>query len=181
MIESTFVPVPIEMIMTPLMIADRRRTFGFATAGVLGCLAGSLVMYGVGYLAYQTIGVMIIEAFGFGGEEESFREVATTHGVLALALALVAITPIPLIVGSIGAGAAGINVALFLLVLGGTRAIRYYGIALAVHYLGPKAEILLARYRESSRVRAATWGGTIVVATGLAIVGIATFACSDQP
>ncbi len=71
--------------------------------------------------------------------------------------------------------------ALFLLVLGGTRAIRYYGIALAVHYLGPKAEILLARYRESSRVRAATWGGTIVVATGLAIVGIATFACSDQP
>lgn len=168
MLESTFVPVPIEMLMTPLMIADRRRTFVFATAVFLGCLAGSLIMYGVGCLAYQTVGVLIIETFGFGGAEVSFREAADTHGVFALAV--VAITPIPLIVGSIGAGAAGMNVAMFLLVLGGTRAIRYYGIALAVHFLGPKAEMLLTRYQESARVRAATWGGTIVLAVGFAIV-----------
>ncbi len=171
-LESTFVPLPIELLMTPLMVANRPRAFTFAAAVFAGCLVGCAIMYGVGALAYQTVGLALLDAFGWGAADESFRAASATHGVLAVAL--ISLTPVPLVVGAIGAGAAGMNVFVFLAVIAATRAVRYFGIALLVHLLGPRAEALLARYRESGRVRAATWGGTAVLAAALVAVALVT-------
>ena len=170
--ESTVVPVPIELVMTPMMVADRARNWLFATMVFLGCLAGSLLMYLVGWVAFETVGRWLIETFSWQSAFESFEAFMRDRG--AFAVAFVAITPIPLVIAALGAGAAGMNVFLFLAVLAATRAVRYFGIALLVHLLGARAERLLARYGEDRRVRAGVWVGTIAVVGWLAWISLSS-------
>ncbi len=163
--ESTLVPVPIELVMTPMMVADRARNWVFASAVFLGCIAGSLAMYGVGFLLFETVGRPLVETFGWQDAYESFRQYMEEDGPLAVAA--ISITPIPLVVAAIGAGAGGMNVLLFIAVLGATRAVRYFGIALLVSLLGERAERLLERYRESRAVQVAVWAGTFALVVAL--------------
>lgn len=159
--ESTVVPIPIEIVMTPMMVADRARNWMFAFVVFAGCLAGSLAMYGVGYLAFETLGRWLIDAFAWQDAYAGFERYMAERG--ALAVAAIAITPIPLVVAAVGAGAAHMNVVVFLAVLAATRAVRYFGIALLVELLGPRAEWLLRRYTESVRVRVLVWAGTLLL------------------
>jgi membrane protein YqaA with SNARE-associated domain len=164
--ESTLVPVPIELMMTPMMIARRGRAWLFAGATLIGCLLGVAVMYWVGALFLDAV-AQWLAGEGHAARLAQFQGMAETHGPAAVAL--INITPIPLIVAALGAAGAGMDFLTLMAIVAAFRFARYFGIALIVVALGPRAEAAMDWLMKSRRARrAAIWGGLGLLAVWLA-------------
>ncbi|MEX0607780.1 MAG: hypothetical protein WD138_07080, partial [Halofilum sp. (in: g-proteobacteria)] len=60
-LETTIVPIPIEVVLIPFMAVNRDRVWWIATVALTGCLLGAFVGYGVGYFVFESIGRWLIE------------------------------------------------------------------------------------------------------------------------
>lgn len=160
--ETIVVPIPIEVILIPFMAMNRHRLWLIAAVVTAGCLAASIVGYGIGYLFFDTLGGPVIDAFGWGPAMEEFRGLFAEHGFWAVIA--VGIIPIPFQVAMLAAGAAAYPIPLFVLAATIARGIRYFGLALLVRAVGPKAEDLWRRHRTSA---AAIMTAVVVLAVGV--------------
>lgn len=158
-LEATVLPVPLEVLLVPYMVANRRRLWWIATLVLLGCLIGAVAGYAVGYLAWNGIGHPLVELFGYEAAWKRFVALFEAHGFWAIVA--VGITPIPFQVAMLAAGAAQYPVPLFLLAATFARGIRYYGLALAVAWVGPQAALLWRRN--------AGWLGALLLALFLGL------------
>lgn len=143
-LETIIIPVPIEVVLIPLMAANRDRIVAIASAVTAGCLAASLLGYGVGMVLYESVGRWFIEAMNYQQAYESFRGFFASHGFAAILL--VGILPIPFQVAMITAGLSGYPIHLFVLAAVIARGIRYFGLAWLVHRFGKSAEDLWRRH-----------------------------------
>lgn len=139
-LESIIVPIPLEVVLIPYMLARRDRIWWIATITTGACLLGALVGYGVGYFVFETAGRWLVETFGWSGALERFRSMFQQHGFLAVLG--IGVLPIPFQVAMLAAGAAKYPLYLFVLAAGIARGIRYFGLALLVVAFGARAERL---------------------------------------
>ena len=136
-LESTVVPVPIEVILIPFMVAERARVWRIATVTLLGCLLGALLGYAIGYFVFESLGRGIIEGAGWTEELSAFRELFAAQGFWAILV--VGLLPIPFQVAMLAAGAAAYPLAWFVLATLIARGLRYYGLAWLVRHYGHTA------------------------------------------
>lgn len=144
-LESIIVPIPLEAVLVPFMLANRQRVWLIATLVTLGCLAGALIGYAVGYFVFDTAGSWLIETVGWGEQMERFRSMFNQYGFWAVIA--VGVIPIPFQVAMLAAGAAGYPLPMFLLASGIARGIRYYGLAVLVLLFGRQAMRLWERHK----------------------------------
>lgn len=142
--ETTVVPIPIEVILIPLMIARRHQIWLIATVTMAGCLLGALVGYGVGYFIFESVGRWVLETMGYGTEFEQFQSLFDDYGFWAVVA--IGVIPIPFQVAMLAAGMAGYPLVMFLLAAVIARGIRYYGLALLVLLFGERAVALWHRH-----------------------------------
>jgi membrane protein YqaA with SNARE-associated domain len=152
-LETVIVPIPIEVVLIPLMAANRRRIFALATVTTLGCLVASVVGYGVGMLLFQSVGTWFIETMGYQDAYQSFQALFGRYGFLAILL--VGILPIPFQLAMIAAGLSGYPIHLFVLAAVIARGIRYYGLAWLVYRFGDAAQRLWERHALAAALGAA--------------------------
>ncbi len=133
-LESTVVPIPYESIMIPVVLADRTRAWRVAASALAGCLLGALAGYLVGGLLYETLGRWLLETYGYGDAFQQARGRFQEEG--SWFLFVVGISPIPLQIGTIGAGLSGYPLLPFLLLMALARGLRYFGLALLLWLLG---------------------------------------------
>lgn len=142
--ETIIIPIPIELILIPLMAADRERIWLIATMTTAGCLLGSLTGYGVGMLVFESAGRWFIEIMGYGEAYKGFTAFFDQHGFVAILI--VGIVPIPFQVAMIAAGVAGYPLPLFVLAAVIARGVRYYGLAWLILRFGGRARELWQRH-----------------------------------
>lgn len=143
-LETIIVPIPIEVVLIPLLAANRDRVWVIATVAMTGCLIASLVGYGVGMVLFQSIGVWFIEVMGMQNTYASFQSFFEDHGFVAIVT--LGILPIPFQVAMITAGLSGYPIHLFVLAAVIARGIRYYGLAWLVLHFGERAQTLWQRH-----------------------------------
>ena len=136
--ETVIVPIPIELVLIPFMIANRHRLWRTATVVTVGCLLASLVGYGVGYFVFDTVGITVIEQFGWSADLERFRALFDQYGFWAIVV--VGVIPIPFQIAMLAAGAANYSILLFIMAATIARGIRYFGLAQLVSIFGERAE-----------------------------------------
>ena len=170
--ESTVVPIPIEFIITPMMLADRARIFIFALVTLLGCITGSTIAYFTGFFFFETVGEPLIEMINQADAYERYRAYVEERG--ALATAFISITPIPLVTAGLGAGAAKMNYFLFILIVSVMRTVRYFGIGAGVYFFGASFDRFLKRYFGSRASKIAAW-----VITAILVVLAVYFAITE--
>jgi membrane protein YqaA with SNARE-associated domain len=139
-LESIIIPIPLEVVLIPYLMARRDRAWTIATVVTVGCLLGALTGYGVGAALLESIGQTWIEHLGWGSQMESFRSQFQEHGFWAIVG--VGVVPVPFQVAMLVAGAAGYPLALFVLASAIARGIRYYGLAGLVVFFGERAQRL---------------------------------------
>jgi membrane protein YqaA with SNARE-associated domain len=143
-LQASLVPGPVEAFFLPLALADRKRVWRFATAAVVGSSLGALLAFAIGYFAFDTIGVHVIAMLGFDGTDVArSRALFAAHGWLLVFLSTV--TPVSLKLSSIAAGAFGVPVAQFALVVFAGRSLRFLATAAVVYYAGERLARYLAR------------------------------------
>lgn len=169
--ESTVVPVPIEMIMTPMMLADRARIWLFALATLSGCIVGSTLAWLTGFFFFETAGQALIAALDQQDAYARFQDYVAENGVWTTAF--IAITPIPLVTAGLGAGAAKMNFLLFIAIVSGMRSVRYFGIGVLVALFGQAFERFLREKLESRRAKRIAW-----IVTGVTLAVIIVLAAS---
>lgn len=136
-LESTIVPVPLETLVAPLMAVHPERAYRVAGAILAGCLAGALLFYLLASWLYAPVVAPALETLGLS---DAFAEArARMDGAnFFWAVFAVSLTPVPFQLATLGAGAAGGPVLVFMAAVAASRAIRYYGLAWLARRFGPQ-------------------------------------------
>ena len=139
-LETIILPIPLELVLIPLMAANKHRIWLLATVTTVGCLIASLVGYSVGLLLFQTIGVWFIDFMGMQESYQAFQTFFDQYGFIAILS--IGILPIPFQVAMITAGLSGYPVLLFALAALIARGLRYFGLAWLIHRFGSQVLLL---------------------------------------
>mgnify|MGYP001550645558 CR=1 FL=1 len=132
--ESSFFPMPPDILLIPMVLADRRRAFWLALWCTATSVVGGLLGYAIGAYLYQSVGHWLIDVYGYGQQIESFREAYKEWG--AWIILLKGVTPIPYKLVTIASGIAGYNIWLFVLFSIISRGGRFLIIAGLLYWIG---------------------------------------------
>jgi len=139
--ESSFFPIPPDVLLGPLCLGHRKKALWFATVTTLGSILGAYLGYVIGYslidMALMIPGITRDKIDWLAGE---FQERGQWYVFIA------ALTPIPFKLLTITAGFAKMNLVIFTAACLVGRAIRFYGVAGVFWWIGPKALPLIDKY-----------------------------------
>lgn len=140
-IESSFFPIPPDVLLGPLCLGNRRKSMWFATVCTVASVMGAWLGYVIGYalieLALMIPGITQARVDWLAGEFD-------TRGQWYVFVA--ALTPIPFKLLTITAGFAQMNLLVFTIACILGRAARFYAVAATFWWVGPKALPLIDRY-----------------------------------
>jgi membrane protein YqaA with SNARE-associated domain len=129
-LETTIIPIPIEVIVAPVMAASRARGFIVATVTLAGSVLGAVVLYLLAWVLFDDLAQPLIDMVG-GQQQFDDLEGRFAEGGFWVVFAI-SITPVPMQLAALAAGATSYPIWLFLIAITVSRAIRYYGLWLLV-------------------------------------------------
>jgi membrane protein YqaA with SNARE-associated domain len=122
--ESSFFPVPPDVILVPMALANPEKARLYALVCTIASVLGGIVGYAIGALLYDTVGHWLISAYGYGEGVEGFREAYAKWG--AWIILIKGLTPIPYKIVTIASGFAGYNFLAFVVLSTITRGARFF-------------------------------------------------------
>jgi membrane protein YqaA with SNARE-associated domain len=132
--ESSFFPVPPDIMLLPMSLARPRRAWLFATLCTIASVAGGLLGYAIGALLYDSLGQWLINLYHLDGKVEAFRASYAEWG--SWIILLKGLTPIPYKLVTITSGFAGYNIWLFILCSVIARGGRFFIVAVVLNRYG---------------------------------------------
>jgi len=143
-IEPWLLPLPPDMLLIPMSIAQRKHAFRLAAFATSGSVLGGIVGYGVGALAMHTIGHWIIDTYHLEAAFERFHHGFNRYGMwIILAKGL---TPIPFILVTIASGVAHLNLLVFIISAAITRGTRFFLEAVLIYHFGEPIRFFIEAY-----------------------------------
>jgi len=136
-VESSFFPIPPDVLLIALCVANPKKSFKFAAICTAGSVTGAFLGYYIGYAFFETIGSKIVAFYGFS---EKFQHVLDLYRANAWsAIILAGFTPIPYKVFTIAAGFnQTIDLATLALASFVGRATRFVLVGGLLYVFGPK-------------------------------------------
>ena len=149
--EASFFPIPADVMVLPMMLADRKRVFRLGAWVAFWSVAGGMLGYAIGHVFWETAGLWLIHALHVPlAQVEALRVKYSNNAYLIMVQGA---TPIPYKLVTIASGLAGVSFPLFMLYSAITRTIRYVVIeAMLVYFFGERAQALLEKYLELALV-----------------------------
>ncbi len=142
--ESSFFPIPPDVVLIPMVLADRRRAFWLALICTLASVAGGFFGYAIGYYLFELIGRPLVEFYGYGDQFARFTESYNAYG--AWIVAAFGFTPFPYKVITIASGVAGLNIFVFALASIVSRGARFFLVAALLWYFGEPIRRFIEKY-----------------------------------
>tara|TARA_Y100000782_G_scaffold41136_1_gene45933 strand:- start:370601 stop:371185 length:585 start_codon:yes stop_codon:yes gene_type:complete len=126
-VESSFFPIPPDMMLIPMIIVNQKRAFRYAFICTAGSVIGGIFGYSIGLFAYDTIGKT---AIAFYGLQESFNTLADWYSNFDVYIVAVAgFSPIPYKVFTLFSGFMQANFVGFVMASILSRGARFFLIA----------------------------------------------------
>src|SRR6202789_3344039 len=149
--EASFFPIPADVMVLPMMLADRSRVFRLGAWVAFWSVAGGMLGYAIGHLFWETAGLWLIHARDIPlTRGEYYRAEYSKNAFMIMAQGA---TPIPYKLVTIASGLAGVSFPLFMLYSAVTRSVRYIVIeGLLVYFFGERAQALLEKYLEAALI-----------------------------
>lgn len=146
-VESSFFPIPPDVLLIALAVALPRRSFWYAAVCTAGSVCGAFLGYYIGYAFFEGVGSRIVAFYGFTDQFHmvlgKYRENAWTAIIIA------GFTPIPYKVFTIAAGfERTIDLTTLALASLVGRASRFFLVGGLLYVFGPKMKEYLDKYLE---------------------------------
>jgi len=133
-IESSFFPIPPDIMLIPMVIANRLKAWWYATVATVGSVIGGVFGYAIGYFFFEQIGRPILE---FYGKAESFGEFTSWFNEWGVWILIIkGMTPFPYKVLTITAGVTAMPLVEFMVASVIARAMRFYLVAGLLYFFG---------------------------------------------
>ncbi|MFQ6676596.1 MAG: YqaA family protein [Fidelibacterota bacterium] len=151
--ESSFFPVPPDVLLIALALGSRHKSLRFALICSLASLLGGMAGYGIGYFAWwQGEGTFSSVALFFydhvpGFDENLFYQIKAQYDRWNFLVVFTAgFTLIPYKVFTISAGAFHINFPLFVLASGISRSARFFLVSALIRRYGQPIRVFIEKY-----------------------------------
>lgn len=125
--ESSFFPIPPDIIMIPMIIARPNKAFLIAGIATVASVLGGLFGYFIGWGFFELIGQPIFDFYGKADAVEEFKERFNAYGAWAVLIAGVTVLPFKVI--TIMAGVTGLSLPVFIISSLVARALRFFIVA----------------------------------------------------
>jgi len=141
--ESSFFPIPPDVMLAPMSLARPERAWYFATLTTVTSTIGGMLGYAIGYFAFAAIEPNLV-AWGYGPTLVAIKQEFVKNGVIFVFAA--GFTPFPYKIITISAGAFNMAFLPFILASMVGRGGRFFLVAGAMKYGGKRMEDLIRRY-----------------------------------
>ena len=166
-IESSFFPIPQDVMVIPMVIAKKRDFIKIFIIATIFSVLGGVLGYFIGAFFFD-IGMQIMDFYSYGDKLNSLK-VSLINGDSFFAwfgiLFLAGFTPLPYKVFTIASGLIGFNLLIFVLISIFSRGLRFF----IVSYLAYKFGDLFTLYMEKHGSKWFTIAGITIVLIGVII------------
>ncbi len=125
--ESSFFPIPPDVLMIPMIIARPSRAFLIAGVATVASVAGGMLGYYIGYGLFEAVGQPILDFYGKGDKFDEFATSYNEYGAWAVLFA--GVTPFPFKVITIASGVTQLSLPVFIISSIIARALRFFIVA----------------------------------------------------
>ncbi len=135
-IESSVFPIPPDVLLIPMVLAERTKWIRYALVCTVASVAGAFLGYAIGAFLFETLGKPIL---AFYGKEDAFEQLSVWYNSSwgAWAILFAAITPFPYKVLTIFSGLVGFNPIAFAAVSVVGRSLRFFLVSWLLSRYGP--------------------------------------------
>jgi membrane protein YqaA with SNARE-associated domain len=142
-VESSFFPVPPDAMLIPMALARPDKAYYYATLCTVTSVAGGVLGYAIGAFLYDSLGLWLMQLYGYGSKIDAFREAYAVWGTWIILLK--GLTPIPYKIVTIASGFAGYPVIPFILLSIIARGTRFFFVAFLLQRYGPQARQMIEK------------------------------------
>ncbi len=142
--ESSFFPIPPDIILIPMALAQRTKAFLYALICTLSSVVGGIFGYLIGYFLFNSIGIILVDFYALNESIEKFQNYYLLYGAWIVIIA--GFTPFPFKVITIASGLFQLNIFIFIFCSVISRGARFYIIALLLKVFGEKIRIFIDKY-----------------------------------
>jgi len=141
--ESSFFPIPPDILLIPMILARPRDAFRLAAYCTLASVAGGLLGYAIGYFLFDAIGRPILEFYHAMGRYDALKAAFAQWGVWIIILK--GMTPIPYKLVTIASGVAQFPIIPFTLASLVSRSMRFFLLAALLWRFGEPVREFIER------------------------------------
>jgi membrane protein YqaA with SNARE-associated domain len=120
-------PIPPDVMLIPMVLADRARAFRIALVCTIASVLGGLLGYAIGYYLFETLGEWVVRTYGLQAGLAAFRAGFEHYGIWIILIK--GLTPIPYKLVTIASGAAHFDLFTFVWASIVTRGLRFFLVA----------------------------------------------------
>ena len=142
--ESSFFPIPPDILLIPLCLAAPKRAFWYAGLCTAASVFGGMFGYAIGLLFFDSVGQRIVDFYNLTGLFEYVGGLYAEYTAVAVIIA--GFTPIPYKVFTILAGLVGVNFPLFVVASIIGRGGRFFLVAGLLRLFGEPMKDFIDRY-----------------------------------
>src|SRR5690606_14973255 len=161
-LEAMILPIFPEIMLAPMIVADRTRAWRLAAICTVASVTGGLAGYAIGHFLFDTVGQAIIAFYGASEGFHSLQKSFNDNGPLMIIIG--AISPIPYKVITITSGVAGLDLWTFVIYGLIGRGLRYFVPCGLFYFFGKAANAFIEKHKAL-----AGWGMLALVIAGFAL------------
>jgi membrane protein YqaA with SNARE-associated domain len=142
--DSSVLPVLPDLLLVPMLLLRPDRSLLLTATCTIASSTGALVGYGIGHLAWATLGQTLVEMYGQADNFHRYQRLVERWGVWIIIAK--SFTPIPFKFIAIAAGVASMNLLTFTIATVAGRVLHFAVVALLVTFWGQRFLQLIAKY-----------------------------------
>ncbi len=163
--ESSFFPLPPDLMLVPMILANRLLAWRLAFWATISSVAGGMLGYAIGFYLFASFGQWIIDTYHMQGTFERFQVDFQNYGFWIIVLK--GLTPIPYKLVTIASGVAKFDLMQFFTASIIARAFRFYLLSALLYFFGPIAKKYIEKYLTLA----------LLVSLAIILVGFAIVKC----
>lgn len=143
-IESSVFPIPPDVMLVPMCIANRLRALRYAFICTMASVLGGLAGYAIGAFLFETVGQWVVTTYGLEVPFAKFEGLFNEWGWWLVMIA--GFTPFPYKVITISAGLFHLDLFVFTAASIISRGGRFYLEAILLYYYGEPIRLFIEKY-----------------------------------
>jgi len=143
-VESSFFPIPPDIMLIPMVLAQRARAWLIAGVCTVASVTGGFLGYAIGFYFFETFGNWLLDLYGLQGGFVQFQQQFNEWGLWIILIK--GMTPIPYKLVTIASGAAHFDLLTFGVASLVTRGARFYLVTGLLYLFGEPIRTFIEKH-----------------------------------
>ncbi len=143
-IESSVFPIPPDVLLIPMVLAEREKAFRIALVCTIASVLGGMLGYAIGLFLFEEVGRAVLEFYGYAPKFAEFQAKYNDWGAWAVFIA--GVTPFPYKVITILSGVTALDLFVFTVASAAALGLRFFIVAGLLWKFGEPIRDFIEKY-----------------------------------